>query len=995
MAKDLDLKLSGLWTAPNDYTCPPGALDVADNAVIDQKNLGQSRRGFETYINNDAGGLDGFPLLTTIATDPNSTTFDLLTYRLNELSSDGRLLLNDEDTISGDNRFLPPAGAVRPRMLNWGQYIYVTSDEGIKRYSIPGNSSVPAGIPQALDLVLELDGTSGFFTSNEQGSITGNRTNASPTLTGISDEDVALVSEGNVLTGTDIPAGTTVLSVSYSAPVVIHAASLTGGSTTISVAASTAITAGQIVSGQGIQVNSRVVSVSGAGPYNVVLTLAAIETATGVSVTFSSDNTITMSANATSGAATPTVVSLSTGAQIAYRLVWGLRNENDAIMLGAPSAFTVIVNTTGGSRNVEVNASIPEGITTDNFYQLYRSVQTPTSNIVPADQMQLVGEGVPSSGDITAGEITILDQTPDSLKGEALYTGTNVEGIAQANYPPPTAADMFVFRGHAIYVNFTQPHQLKLVMDGVGAPDGIQVGDEIFIGTTSPFSVVAAAAENIAVGEFEIFTSGTPAQNIADTAASFIRVLNRFSGNTLVYAYSTSGPNDLPGQILLEARPGQGTFNVLADNNGTAWTPNIDVAVASEAENIKNGLLIAKEQEPEAVPRANLLRAGGLGTSILRGIALRDYAVLWTDAGVFRLTGQTLTDFQVEPFDLTVLLVSPETAQPLGNECWGLTNQGAVSISDGGVRIRSGLQINDILQSLVRQAPNSVFDIGCAFGYESDQRYILALPDSEGDESCVQQYCYNYITETWTRWTRDLTAGYVHPKTGLFLGNGNNANIVLERKNGNFTDYVDESFEVVIDSFTGVEVVLSSVTGIQIGDLLWQDQSGIAIYSEIIDIDVPANTVTTALPITWDLGGAPEDTRIYMAISNSVQWKPVASGDPTEAKQYPEGQLVFRVAKFAQAILQCATDVSPGFEPVLLLGQTGSGWGQFPWGSAPWGGVSRPKTLRFYLPQDKQYCGSLILRLDIRSGYSNWQLEGGSVVVNDIGPELGGPGGSE
>ncbi len=986
MGKNLELKLAGLWTAPNDYTSPPGALDDALNCVIDQKDLGQSRRGFTIAIDNSEAELDGFPLKSFVATDPNSTTYDLLTFRYNRASGEGRLLNNDVDDITGDNRFAPPDGTQVARMLNWGAYVYVASNEGIKRYSHSLNSSVPAGIPQALDLVLSLDDTSGFFTSNEADSFTATVTSASPTITLVSNEDIANVFIGQIISGTNVPDGTVVQDVSLSAPVVIYSSTLTAGSASIATGSSASLVVGQLVSGVGIQDGTRISVVGGGGA--ITLSLPAITTGT-QSITFSTDNTITMSENATGSGSV--VLSFSNGSQIAYRMLWGYINENKATMLGAPSAFTVITNTTGGSRNVEVDASIPDGITTDYFYQLYRSVATPSSTITPADNMQLVVQGVPTSMDIAAGSITILDQTPDSLKGEALYTGTDVEGISQSNYAPPTARDIGNFRGYVIYANYTLPFRLELTIDGVGSPNGVQVGDEIAVSTdTDIFTLTAVAAgdEDPSAGEFEISDAPTPAQQIAETAESFIRVLNRYAVNEIAYAQYLSGPNDLPGQILLYARPGIGEFEVLASDNGTAWTPNIDQPVSAEAENVPNGMLIAKSQEPEAVPQVNRFLAGGVGNEILRVVPLRDYTIVLTSQGVYRLTGQTLTDFSCEPFDLTVQLVGPETAVGLGNECWCLSTQGAVSISDGGVRIRSGLQINNDLQSLIQAAPNSLRDYAFAAAYESNQRYILSLPDSEGDTTCVLQYCYNYITDSWTIWDRNCTAGYVHPLDGLFLGNGNNNNVVRERKNGSFTDFVDEAMPVTIASFDGFDVVLNTVQGITVGDLLWQLQGSVPVYSEIVAVDNAAIAVTVASEIEWDI----DDAQVLTAIENIIQWKPQAVGDPTEAKQFSEGQIIFRKARFLSAEMSFATDISSGYENVELLGQLGSGWGLFPWGLFPWGGQSRPRTLRFYIPQDKQYAGILIPRLTIRSGYADWVLEGMSIEVYDVSSELGGPG---
>ena len=994
LAKTLTLKLAGLWTSPNDYTTRDGALDVANNIVIDQTDLGQSRRGFEIEIDNAANALiDGYLLKSFTATDPNASSYDLLTYRYAAGGPSGLLLVDDADTLTGDTEFLPPSPCKVCRMLNWGKYIYVAADTGIKRVSPANSTSEAAGIPQALDVVLSLTGSSGYLVPNETASITADRTSASATLNKISTEDIAQVTIGQVLSGTGIPVGTTVLSITNSAPVVIYSSTLTAGSAVIVVPSAASLVVGQIVTGEGIPENTRIAP-GGIAGLNITLTNTVIQTGT-QNITFSSDNTITMSANATSGAPTTTTVTVSDGTQVAYRMIWGFQNENNGTTVGAPSGFVAITNATGESRNVVVNATIPEGITTDYFYQIYRSPQTVASTVVPPDQMQLVVEGLPSNTDISNGYIQITDQTPDSLKGESLYTGSDVEGISQANYPPPIAVDMCVFRDHTVYLNFTLEHQLKLAIDGVGGSDGVDIGDDItFTSGLDSFVVTGAATEDIAAGEFAVVTTGTPAQNIADTAASFIRVVNRYTSNELVYAYLLSGPNELPGQMLIQARTGVSEFTVLASANATAWTPNLDPAQASTADNQKNSMLVSKNNQPEAVPRVNLFRAGGIGNEILRGIALRDYTIILTTGGVYRLTGQTVTDFICEPFDLTVVCVAPETAVALGNECWALTTQGVASISDGGVRLRSALQINSELLALIRRAPNSVRDVSFAVGYETDQRYILALPNEENDTTCSFQYCYNYVTDRWTIWTRDCTAGYVNTTKGLYLGNAENTNVVKERKNGNYTDYADESFEVDITSFSGLEVTLASVSGITVGDILWQDLTAGIVFSEIVAINVPANVVTVNDIITWDPALSPASkTRVYTAIDCAIQWKPNAAGDPSEAKQFSEGQIVFRSPRFATSLLQFATDVYGGFQSVTVAGTSGAfGWGQFPWGNAPWGGDIRPRTLRFYIPQNTQYGGSLITKMTIRSAYSAWQLEGIQIVAFDIGFELGGEG---
>jgi hypothetical protein len=453
--------------------------------------------------------------------------------------------------------------------------------------------------------------------------------------------------------------------------------------------------------------------------------------------------------------------------QCGYRLIWGKRDANNNVLLGAPSPLTAVTNTTGGTRNTQSVATIPSGITTSHFYQLYRSAATPSASVSPVDQEQLVAEGFPTGTDLTNGYITITDQTPDSLKGESLYAGSDQEGITQANYQPPLAKDFCFYKGSVLYANTSQRQQLKLAIDGVGSPNGVQSGDVI---TIAGVAFTADTSENTATGHFQVFTSGTPAQNIADTTNSFIRVVNRYSGNTQVYAYLLSGQSDLPGQMLIEARTaGTATFAVTASANGTAWTPDLPTSgttVSSSAQTETNVIYVAKYGQPEAVPLANRFPVGAQSNAILRIIPLRDYVVIFTTDGIYRLLGNTIESFDPQPFDLTTRLVAPESAVPLGNQAWCLANQGVVSISDGGVQSRSTLQIDDKIRELLGQAIDSVAARAFAIGYETDHRYILALPQNENDTFCTQQYCINYFTEAWTRWTRSCTlASFIRSRT--------------------------------------------------------------------------------------------------------------------------------------------------------------------------------------------------------------------------------------
>ena len=108
---------------------------------------------------------------------------------------------------------------------------------------------------------------------------------------------------------------------------------------------------------------------------------------------------------------------MATNGQIAYRIVWGTRDANNNLYLGAPSQRIIVTNTSGGNRDISLTFTIPSGITTSDFFQIYRSRASASSTTEPDDELQLVYEYNPTYGEIAALSITFNDSTPDSLKG--------------------------------------------------------------------------------------------------------------------------------------------------------------------------------------------------------------------------------------------------------------------------------------------------------------------------------------------------------------------------------------------------------------------------------------------------------------------------------------------------------------------------------------------------------------------------------------------------
>lgn len=169
---------------------------------------------------------------------------------------------------------------------------------------------------------------------------------------------------------------------------------------------------------------------------------------------------------------------LPPGNTVSYRVVWGTKDANDNLILGHPSLNAQITNTsTAVSYGVRVTAEAPPQLVgqpyaTSYFYQLYRSVVSPTA---PAsDELNLVYEA-PYDGSST--DVVIFDNTPESIRnsGTPLYTNEfSGQGITQANDSPPIAQDITLYKNFAIYANTKSKQTLDMTLQGL---DGFAVFD--------------------------------------------------------------------------------------------------------------------------------------------------------------------------------------------------------------------------------------------------------------------------------------------------------------------------------------------------------------------------------------------------------------------------------------------------------------------------------------------------------------------------------------
>jgi hypothetical protein len=674
---------------------------------------------------------------------------------------------------------------------------------------------------------------------------------------------------------------------------------------------------------------------------------------------------------------------LTNGNKVGYRAIWGYKDANDNLILGAPCNQFVVVNGAGSARDVALTIQVPDEIVANkHFLQTYRTTQ---GTVDPSDEHQLFNEefyvtyatktcapagittGTPglititSHGFVTGTPIkvtssttipsgitsgltyyviksdansfwlattaanaftgtkitissqgagthtfthdgtimTVLDQTPDALLGSGLYSNATREGSTQLNYQPPKCADLTVFNNHMFFADLTYKHSysFQLLGTGVGgSTGGLVLGDTV---TVAGVTYTAYSSEDYSQNRFAFYDTVDPAGDVKNTAQSLIRCIN--ATHTTVYAYYDSLATDIPGKIRIELRDFSAavgsaftvlcTLNVLYPDRAP-FTPDITSAKTSSAETFPNRLAWSKQGEYEAVPTPQYFAIGDKSKHILRVVALRDSVFIIKEEGIWRLTGTSSSNFTVDALD-TTKLIAPGSVVVLNNLIYGWFDQGVCTLSESGVSILSR-DIEGDLREIVGTSLASVNSYSFGVGYESDRKYLLWVPASSSTTYATKCYVYNVLTASWTTYTRSGKAAMVNPYNDrLYLMSGDLQTLSKERKNFSFRDFADEQVDATVSIVDEEDVTLSSLAGIEVGDLYYESDSKFATISSI-------NTATNTITCSVDLG-----------FSSSVSKTFTASGDTLTCANhyYATGlQVRFTTTGILPAGLSLATD---------------------------------------------------------------------------------------
>lgn len=668
-----------------------------------------------------------------------------------------------------------------------------------------------------------------------------------------------------------------------------------------------------------------------------------------------------------------------TNSQVAYAIVWGYIDENDNLILGAPTQWAFYVNTSGATNDIEITTTIPAGVTTSYFAQIYRTAATSSSSIVPGNTFQLVTEYTPDGTDISNKFITVVDATPDSLLGAYLYTADG-QPTPLPNTPPPLCLDVTTYNSMTFYINFQTLQQATFTLASAGSPLGIQVGDTFTItdqGGALTRTYTGAANNNFAIQEFKVDTAGTIAQDIDATARNLVAAINQDPGNTLWYAYYQTGTNVLPGGVILKARDLQAGAFYLNSSRQTCWTPVIPAGPAtdyiSSNTSSPDSFMVSKVSQPEAVPVAYTIpvQSGNITIQLYRGLALQDALYLFTNGGVFRVTGSDPTSLQVILFDSSALLVGLQTPVILNNSIYYYATQGICNVSSGGNQILSRNIERDIIQlSTLTNFTSLAF--GCA--YESDRKYILFSPANAIDDVCLQEYVYNWITTAFTLWTRPAAAGIVNQSTNkLYMANG--VHVYEERKTMSNQDYADEEIAITINSIdtTLDEFTLADSTEVLIGDVIQQEVAGEQFSTQVV-----GNNTSTGVVVVDDVTGfVTGSAQDFRSINTLLQYTPLTCGFPQNMKKFSNWKFAFTNANFAELPVTFTSDLYSTPEQAILSPVGSGGWGVQPWGTFPWGVSGANEQLIPCNPSlNTSYARWIIVKLQLTQAFTSLSFDG-------------------
>lgn len=419
------------------------------------------------------------------------------------------------------------------------------------------------------------------------------------------------------------------------------------------------------------------------------------------------------------------------------------------------------------------------------------------------------------------------------------------------------------------------------------------------------------------------------------------------------------------------------TANVTVAATVAIWILKNKV-VLSDSDKQQNRAFVSKPSQPEAVPITNFFDIGSGNYPIDRVIALRDGIFFFKEDGIYRISGNDISTFTVELVDNTVVMVCPESAVAFNNQIFCFTTQGICSVSNSGVQILS-IPIEATLLKLTQYSNFNTLSFGVA--YESERQYHFYTVTTDTDGYATQCFIYNYITNAFVRWTGDRTCGLVNVvEKRLFVAKPN-GQVLIERKAYDTTDYTDEQFDVNIASvISTTKYTLTDVSNVVEGMTIVQH------LEQRVITDITGTTITLDSPTPFFTTGA---AVVFTPISNIVQWAQISGENPGVMKQFSELTFLFGNASFANINASFYTNINSDPFVVFLDNNSAvtTGWGTGAWGGFAWGNPTsdnQQSEIRTFVPKNMAMCHFINISLELEQAFNGFALSGVSLIFSGM-----------
>lgn len=151
----------------------------------------------------------------------------------------------------------------------------------------------------------------------------------------------------------------------------------------------------------------------------------------------------------------------------------------------------------------------------------------------------------------------------------------------------------------------------------------------------------------------------------------------------------------------------------------------------------------------------------------------------------------------------------------------------------------------------------------------------------------------------------------------------------------------------------------------------------------IIDINKATNTITLSNETPY-LFSPVSVLRAYEAIISEMQWSAQHFGAPEMMKQVNQNTIIFESNNFYNAQVGYFTDLSRNLDNVVILGRGIGNWGSFDWGENFWGGEGSGTPFRTLVPREKQRSRYLTVRFTHFNAREKYKLLGMSLEPRQI-----------